>query len=262
MKKLLLALAIAAAGVAGTAFALQEDDRAPVNKTCPVMKGKAIKTEFMSVHEGRPIGFCCGKCKKLFDDDPSEYAGNLPPLEAPKTPGFAHLGKPAPEFELRDTDGNLVKLADFKEQVVVLQWTDPACPASKRVNEGVTSAMIAKAKRAASDKLFHFSICSAAGAKPEDLAKFLADKKVDSKGVLDPGAKFARLYGAKTTPHLFVIGGDGILYYSGALDNDPDGKKGDKAVNYVVEAVTSIQAGKKPKPEKTAPYGTPIKQTK
>jgi hypothetical protein len=122
--------------------------------------------------------------------------------------------------------------------------------------------MIARIKRAASDKLFHFSICSAAGAKPEDLAKFLAEKKVDSRGLIDTDAKFARLYGARTTPHVFVIGVDGVLYYSGAIDNDPDGKKGDKAINYVVEAVTSLVAGKKPKTEKTAPYGTPIKHAK
>jgi YHS domain-containing protein len=117
MKSILIAIALAAAG---TALALQEDDRAPVNKTCPVQKGKAINRAFMSVYENRPIAFCCEKCKKLFDDDPSEYAGKLPATEAPKAPGFAQLGRPAPPFELRDTDGSLVKLADFKDQIVVL----------------------------------------------------------------------------------------------------------------------------------------------
>ena len=262
MKKILLAVAVAAAGAAGTAWALQ-DDRAPVNKTCPVMVGKPIKTAYMSVHEGRPIGFCCGKCKKLFDADPGEYAGNLPPVEAPKSPGVAQLGKPAPAFELKDTDGNVVKLADFKEQIVVLQWTDPACPASKRLAaDGVESAMIKKIRLSAKDKIFHFSICSAAGVKGEAFAKFLADAKVDSKGLMDPDNKVAKMFAARTTTHAFVIGTDGVLLYSGAVDNDPDGKKGDKAINYVADAVASIVEGKKPKPDKTTPYGTALKVAK
>ena len=262
MKTILAALA-AAACVAGTARTFQEDDRAPVNKTCPVQKGKPIKEEFMSVYEGRPIAFCCGKCKKLWDEDPSEYAANLPPAERPKEPGHAQLRQPAPLFELKDTDGSAVKLADFKDQIVVLQWTDPACPVSKRLAaDGVTAAMIAKIKRSASDKLFHFSICSAAGAKPDAVGKFLSENKVDSKGLMDPDGKIAKAYGARTTPHVFVIGVDGVLHYSGAIDNDPDGKRGDKAVNYVVEAVTSILAGKRPKTEKMAPYGTALKLPK
>ena len=261
--KTIIAMVVAAACVAGTARALQEDDRAPVNKTCPVLKGKPVKEAFMSVYEGRPIAFCCGKCKKIWDEDPSEYAANLPPVEPPKAPGFADLRKAAPLFELKDTDGNLVKLADFKDQIVVLQWTDPACPVTKRLAaDGVISAMIAKIKRSASDKLFHFSICSGAAAKPDAVGKFLADNKIDSKGLMDPDGKIAKAYGARTTPHVYVIGVDGVLLYAGAIDNDPDGKKGDKATNYVVEAVNSIVAGKRPKTEKMAPYGTALKLPK
>ena len=262
MKKILLAAVVAAAGVAGTAWALQ-DDRAPVNKTCPVMLGKPVKTAYMSVHEGRPIAFCCGKCKKLFDADPGEYARNLPPVEAPKAPAVAQLGKPAPAFELKDTEGNVVKLADFKDQIVVLQWTDPACPVSKRlVTDGVESATIKKIRASAINKIFHFSICSAAGVKGEAFAKFLSDAKVDTKGLMDPDGKVAKLFAARTTAHTFVIDGGGVLLYSGAIDNDPDGKKGDKAINYVADAVASIMEGKKPKTDKTTPYGTAIKPTK
>jgi peroxiredoxin len=256
MKLILAAIAVAAAGAAGTAWALQ-DDRAPVNKTCPVMKGKAVKTAYMSVHEGRPIGFCCGKCKKLWDQDPSEYAGNLPPAEPPKVPEFAQMGKPAPVFELKDTDGSVVKLADFKDQVVVLQWTDPECPVSKRVAEAsLVAATIKKIGPVAAGKMFHFSVCSAKGAKAEALSKFLG--KSESKGLLDADGKIAKLYGTKTTPQAFVIDGDGVLRYAGAIDNDPDGKKGDKAVNYVAAAITAILEGKKVSPDVTKPYGTPL----
>lgn len=258
MKKILLVLSVA--GIAGTAWAFQ-DDRAPVNKTCPVMKGKAVKAAYMSVYEGRPIGFCCGKCKKLWDKDPSEYAGNLPPAEPPKDLGTAQLREKAPMFELKDTEGNWVKLADFKEQIVVLQWFDPACPVSKRLaTDGVMASMIAKIRKAASDKIFHYSLCSAPGQKPDELANFLAERKLDSKGMLDADGKIAKAYGVKTTSTVFVIDGDGVLRYAGAIDNDPDGKKGDKATNYVAAAVAAILEGKKVTPEKTTPYGTALKK--
>jgi peroxiredoxin/YHS domain-containing protein len=262
MKRILLALAVAA-GAAGIAVALQ-DDRAATNKTCPVRKGRAINPEILSVYEGKPIGFCCEKCKKLWDKDPSEYAANLatanePPVKAPEP---AQLGKPAPFFELKDTDGNAVALDDFKDRIVVLQWTDPACPASERLAAGgVTQRMILKLK-SASDKLVHFTVCSAADMMPDKLAAFLADRKVESKGLLDGDGKIAKAYGAKTASHVFVIDGGGVLRYSGAIDNDPDGKKGDKAVNYGVAAVEAILKGKKANPESTKPYGAPIKGRK
>ena len=163
MKTIPLALAVAL-GAVGIALAFQEDDRAPVNKTCPVMKGKPIKEDFMSVYEGRPIAFCCGKCKKLWDADPSEYARNLPPAEPPKAAGTAQVGKIAPDIEVKDTDGSFVRFSEFKDQVVILQWIDPSCPASERLAAtGVTAAALKKIK-AVTEKSFHFSVCSAAGA--------------------------------------------------------------------------------------------------
>jgi peroxiredoxin/YHS domain-containing protein len=259
MKKLLLAMAVAA-GVGGAAFALQ-DDRAAVNKTCPVMKGKLIKKDILSVYEGKPIGFCCEACKKAWDQTPSEYAANLTLAEPPKVVCLALVGKPAPEFELRDTGGYIAKPSDFKDQIVILQWTDPACPASKRVADGVTSAMIANLKKA-SAKVVHLSVCSDTEAKPEAVAKFLSDRKIESRGLMDTDASVAKLLGVRTTCHVLVIDGKGVLRYSGAIDNDPAGKKGDKAVNHVVAAVTAILEDKKVSPDRTNPYGTVLKLPK
>lgn len=259
MKKLFLALA-AAAGIGGAAFALQ-DDRAPVNKTCPVLKGKLIKKDIMSVYEGKPIAFCCEACKKAWDLSPSEYAANLTEAEAPKVQMLARIGKPAPEFELRDTGGYVARLADFKDQVVILQWTDPACPVSKRIADGVTAAMIANLKKA-SAKIVHLSVCSDTEAKNEIVAKFLSDRKIDSRGLMDTDGSTAKIFGVRTTCHALVIDAKGVLRYSGAIDNDPAGKKGDKAVNHVIEAVTAILEDKKVSPERTNAYGTPLKLPK
>ncbi|HTF57854.1 MAG TPA: redoxin domain-containing protein [Planctomycetota bacterium] len=259
MKKLFLAIALAA-GTGGAAFTLQ-DDRAAVNKTCPVMKGKLIKKDILSVYDGKPIGFCCEACKKAWDLSPGEYAANLTEAASPKVQTLARIGKPAPEFELRDTGGYIARLADFKDQIVILQWTDPACPVSKRVADGITAAMIATVKKS-STKVVHLSVCSDTEAKAVAVAKFLSDRKIDSRGLMDTDASTAVLLGVRTTCHALVIDAKGVLRYSGAIDNDPAGKKGDKAVNHVVEAVTAILEDKKVSPEKTNAYGTPLKLPK
>lgn len=246
-----------AAGVGGGAFALQ-DDNAPVNKTCPVMKGKLIKKDMLSVYEGQVIGFCCEKCKKAWDRTPAEYAANLTLADPPKIQMLAQIGKPAPDFELRDTNGFIATLADFKDRIVILQWTDPACPFAKRVADGVMSATIANVKKA-SAKVVHLSICSDTEAKHEAVAKFLSDRKIETRGLLDTDGSVAKLLGVRTTCQALVIDGKGVLRYSGAIDNDPAGKKGDKAVNHVIGAVTAILEDKKVSPDKTNPYGTVLK---
>jgi hypothetical protein len=259
MKKLLLFM-IVAGGIGGGASGLQ-DDRAAVNKTCPVMKGKLIKKDILSVYAGKPIGFCCETCKKLWDETPGEYAANLNEYDPPKIEQLAKIGKMAPEFELRDTDGRIVRSADFKDQIVILQWTDPACKVSQRVADKVTAPMIAGIKRGPI-KVVHLLVCSDTEAKAASVAAFLSVRKIESKGLMDTDASVATLLGVRTTCQALVIDAKGVLRYSGAVDDDPTGKKGEKAVNHVVKAVTAILEGKKVSPEKNTPYGTPLKPPK
>lgn len=247
----------AAVGVRAGAFDFQ-DDRAAVNKTCPVMKGKLIKKDILSVHEGRPIGFCCETCKKLWDLTPSEYAANLNEYDPPKIEQLAKIGRMAPEFELRDTDGRIARSADFKDQIVILQWTDPACKVSQRVADKVTIPMIAGIKKGPI-KVVHLLICSDTEAKAVAVAAFLSVRKIESKGLMDTDASVAKIFGVRTTCQALVIDAKGVLRYSGAIDDDPAGKKGDKAANHVVKAVTAILEDKKVSPEKNNPYGTPLK---
>jgi peroxiredoxin len=257
--KLLLIGAILAATVGGAA-ALQ-DDRAAINKTCPVMKGKLIQKDILAVYKNQPLGFCCEKCKDEWDKDPEEYAANLTTAEPAKTVLLAVLGKPAPELELRDVNGHVARLSDYKKKIVILQWVDRNCKVSERLAKTVMPDMIAKSRKAA-ESVVHLSVCSDPKATVEAVALHLSDNGVDSRGLMDRDGSTAKIYGALTTCHVFVIDAEGVLRYSGAVDDDPAGKKVAKAVNHVVAAITAVAGGSKVTPDRSKPYGPPLKLLK
>ena len=103
------------------------------------------------------------------------------------------------------------------------------------------------------------------GAKPaegDDFAEFYTSlrKKRDKVGykhtiLADHGNVVSDMFGARSTPHCFVIDAKGVLQYSGALDDDPRGKKGDGATNYLMEAAIALSEGRKPEVNSTKPYG-------
>lgn len=169
----------------------------------------------------------------------------------------ATVGKPAPEFELADASGKTHKLSDYKGKIVVLEWTSPECPVVKRVYE-------AKTMQTAVEKLgaevVWLSVDSSHFVTPEATKKWKEENKFDWPYLQDPEGKVGQQYGAKTTPHMYVVDKEGVLRYSGAIDDDPHGKKAaEERNNYVVEAVTAIAEGKDvPNPE-TKPYGCSVK---
>lgn len=256
-KSFLAAAAALAAGV--LAASLQER---PCNRTCPVLKDRGAKPSITSVYEGRVVAFCCVKCKKAFDTEPEAYVENLPPPPPPpKGPEPAQIGMLAPDVVVKDADGNEVRLLDFKNQIVILQWTDPDCTVAERLaTSGVTSQAI-KQMGDLSKKVFHFSVCSS-GASPADVSKFLSKAKVDTRLLMDPTGKAAKQMGARTSSHCFVIDDRGVVRYSGAFDNDSEGKKGEHRENYLVAVVKAIVDGKRLPYVTTAPYGTPLKLSK
>ncbi|MHC4102825.1 MAG: thioredoxin domain-containing protein, partial [Planctomycetota bacterium] len=83
--------------------------------------------------------------------------------------------------------------------------------------------------------------------------------KIDAPVLIDRDGKVGHLYGAKRTPHLFVIDAEGVLRYQGAIDDDQRGDKGEKATNYVVQAVRQIVAGETVAPDITRSYGCTVK---
>jgi peroxiredoxin len=237
-------------------------DDAPINSSCPLMKGKPLRPGVVSVYQGKTIGFCCNKCKKQFDSDPAKWIAKVSEFQADPAGTAAEVGKKAPVFVAKDTDGKNVGLADFKGKIVVLQWIDPKCTACTRLATGGLVTKLIKDLKAAKDDLVFLEVCSTDGVDGKALAKFLTDNKIDAKGLVDADGRVGKAFGATMDSQCFVIDGDGVLRYAGAVDDDADGKKADKAVNYVLAAVKAIVGGTKIETETSKPYGTEIKYKK
>lgn len=182
--------------------------------------------------------------------------------EAPKTEKKAEeamtatIGKPAPEFELKDETGKAHKLSDYKGKVVVLEWTNPDCPYVQRHYGKDTMQTTYKAL--GDDKVVWLAVDSSNSVKPEDSAKWKTEQGFHYPVLQDPTGAIGKLYQAKTTPHMFVIDGEGILRYQGAIDNDPSGKEANPK-NFVEEAVTAILGGKDIETSQSKPYGCGVK---
>jgi peroxiredoxin len=180
--------------------------------------------------------------------------------EKTKTEAMAKVGSAAPDFTLKDTEGKEVTLSSFKGKIVVLEWYNSGCPFVKRHHE--QNKTMADTAKQFGDKVVWLAINSGAPGK-EGHGKDAESKKnwnIAWPILNDETGKVGRLYGAKTTPHMFVIDGQGILRYAGAIDNDPKAEKasGEK-VNYVAQAVTELLANKPVSQAETKPYGCSVK---
>jgi peroxiredoxin len=169
----------------------------------------------------------------------------------------AKVGETAPAFTLKDTSGKDVSLADFKGKVVVLEWMNPGCPVCKgKVEDGSVAKMMTESKAIDPDVVFLFINSTAATAdKPQESADYLKSNKISAPALIDGDGKVGHAYGARTTPHCFVIGADGKLAYDGAIDDQG-------STNYVVGAVKALKEGKAPSPATTKPYGCSVKYRK
>ncbi len=169
----------------------------------------------------------------------------------------AKVGSPAPAFTLKDASGKDVSLSDFKGKVVVLEWINPGCPVCKgKMDDGSVAKMMADAKAVNPDVAFLFINSTAAMAdEPEDSAEYLKDHKIEAPALIDGDGAVGRMYGAKTTPHCYVIDASGALAYEGAIDDQKD-------TNYVVKTVKSLKAGEAVSPANTKPYGCSVKYKK
>ncbi|MBL9147484.1 MAG: redoxin domain-containing protein [Phycisphaerae bacterium] len=176
-----------------------------------------------------------------------------------KSKGTAKIGEAAPNFTLKTTDGKDWSLSDAKGKIVVLEWCNPECPACQRVtSDGTVASMIKDANGVTKDVVFVMVNSSARSQSSLDAtAGYLKEHKLDVPAVLDTDGKVGRMYGAKTTPHCYVIDASGVLRYEGAIDDGNPGKKGTN--NYVVNAIKQIKAGETVSPEQTRAYGCSVK---
>lgn len=169
----------------------------------------------------------------------------------------AALNHPAPAFTLADHEGNEVSLDQYEGKVVVLEWFNSTCPYVVRLYKDGHMNQIAK-KYTDKDVVW-LAINPTPGQGQAHNKKIAGDWKINHPVLVDADTKVSKMYGAKTTPHMFIIDKEGTLVYSGALDNDPDGNKGDEAVNYVSTALDELLAGQSVSRQETKPYGCGVK---
>jgi hypothetical protein len=177
----------------------------------------------------------------------------------------AVVNQPAPAFSAKDATGKTVSLADFKGRHVVLEWVNPGCPfVQKHYNSG---NMPATQKDAMAKGVVWLSVSSTAKdagdyLPPAELARWLQSKSgAPTATLIDEEGKLGRSYGARTTPHMYLIDPQGKLIYAGAIDSKPSANPADirTATNYVKQAVGEAVAGKPVSQAQTQAYGCSIK---
>ncbi len=186
-------------------------------------------------------------------------------IAAPHPDDDAEIGAPAPLFTLPGTDGQDYALDDLKGSFVVLEWLNFGCPYVKRHYR--TGNMPDLQKEYTDRDVVWLSVVSSA---PGTQGYYEADDMnvhnermggLQTTILLDPEGDVGRQYGAKTTPHMYIIDPDGTLIYKGGIDDRPrasDDKTRD-AKNYVRLALEEALSGKAVTTETSRPYGCSVK---
>jgi hypothetical protein len=179
--------------------------------------------------------------------------------------GGVTVGQPAPDFSLTDISGQVRKLSDFRGKTVVLEWTNPECPiVQKHYRSGNMPAL---QKSATADGVVWLSINSGHPGGEGDYAPAQVAQWLSSTGarptayMRDLDGSVGHLYGARATPHMFVIAGDGTLVYAGAIDSIPSADPADiaQATNYVKAALDAVKAGRPVAVATSRAYGCAVK---
>lgn len=176
------------------------------------------------------------------------------------------VGQAAPEIEMTDVDGNPFKLSDHKGKIVVLEWTNHQCPYVVKHYDSGNMQKVQKETRAMGDVEWVTIVSSAEGRQghvsAEEAKEIFMNAEADiTTKLLDESGTVGQAYGAKTTPHMFVIDAEGKIAYMGAIDSDssPRASAIEGATNYVMEAVTALKAGEAVATPSSQPYGCSVK---
>ena len=183
--------------------------------------------------------------------------------------GSAHaapsVGQKAPDFALTDTSGKTVKLSDFKGKHVVLEWNNPGCPYVRRHYDSANMQSLQKETTA--KNVVWLAINSTADSHPDyltpaQLGRWMTQQKAaPSATLMDEDGKVGQAYGARTTPHMYLVDPQGQLIYAGGIDNQPSARGAEQknATNFVRQGVGEALAGKPLSKPVTAPYGCSVK---
>lgn len=180
----------------------------------------------------------------------------------------AQLDQAAPAFSARSADGKTVDLASLKGKTVVLEWTNHDCP---YVKKHYSSGNIPSLQKDATAKgVVWLQVISSAPGEQGFVEGAQAIELNGKRGaapsntLLDPTGQLGRLYGAQTTPHIYIVNPLGQLVYKGGIDSIATNKVDDlpQAEPYVKLALGELAAGRKPNPANTKPYGCSVKYAK
>lgn len=175
------------------------------------------------------------------------------------------VGQPAPFFSASDSNGKTVSLSDFKGKFVVLEWINHGCPFVRKHYEGGNMQKLQGLYTAKG--VIWLSISSSAHGKEGFMTAEQANlvskekKSLASHFLLDSDGQIGRLYGARTTPHMFIIGPEGKLIYAGAIDDNDSSRLSsvEGANNYVAKSLDEAISGKEVSEPSTEPYGCSVK---
>jgi peroxiredoxin len=175
------------------------------------------------------------------------------------------VGSTAPDFSISDSKGKTQTISQYKGKYVVLEWFNPECPFVKK---HYGSGNMQKLQEEFTGKgVVWLTIDSSAPGLEGNLTAEQAEKKIaewktkQTALVLDPDGKAGQTYGAKNTPHMFIINPEGKVIYAGAIDSKASANPSDIAssTNYVKVALEESLASKPISTASTKPYGCSVK---
>jgi peroxiredoxin len=177
----------------------------------------------------------------------------------------AVVGQPAPAFTAVDSAGKTHRLSDFRGKTVVLEWHNPQCPFVRKHYDGGDMQRLQADARA--QGVVWLTVNSGAAGKQGAMNAAAANAMVRTEGlrsaayIPDSTGAIGRAYGAKTTPHMFVINGQGTLVYAGGIDDKPTASPADLkgATNHVRAALADVAANRPVAVANTKPYGCSVK---
>lgn len=180
-------------------------------------------------------------------------------------PPTAAVGQPAPAFTATDTVGRKVSLADFAGKTVVLEWVNPGCP---YVQKHYNSANLPATQREATAQGVVWLAINSTNPEhadyksPAAMADWMKAHKAGATATLmDADGTIGRAYGARTTPHMYVVNPGGVVTYIGAIDSKPTANPADiaSATNHVKAALADMAAGRPVATSQTRAYGCSVK---
>ncbi len=177
----------------------------------------------------------------------------------------ATVGAPAPAFSATDTAGKTHRLADYAGKYVVLEWVNPGCPFVQK-HYGAAN-MQGLQKTYTGKGVVWLAVNSTESSHPDhlppaQLAAWMAKEKAAASATLmDESGTIGKAYGARTTPHMYIINPKGVLVYAGGIDSIPSANPQDikTATNYVRQSLDEALAGKPVSMAVTRPYGCSVK---